>query len=124
MSGAVRLAVVGALLFPLLVACGGKPAEGPPPAPPVSVSAPVQRQIVDWDEFVGRFEAIQQVEVRPRVSGYVQTVAFRDGDIVRKGQLLFVIDPRPYDAALAQARADVARAEAQASNAHIELDGL
>lgn len=121
MSGAVRLAV-GALLFPLLVACGSKPAEAPPQLPPVSVSAPLQRQIVDWDEFVGRFEAIQQVQVRPRVSGYVQTVAFRDGDIVKKGQLLFVIDPRPYDAALAQARADLNRAEAQAANAQIELD--
>lgn len=121
MSGAVRLAV-GALLFPFLVACGAKPAEGPPPPPPVSVSAPVQRQVVDWDEFVGRFEAIQQVEVRPRVSGYVERVAFRDGDIVKKGQLLFVIDPRPYNAALAQARADLARAEAQAANTLVELD--
>jgi RND family efflux transporter MFP subunit len=121
MSGAVRWAV-GALIFPLLVACGAKPAPGPPPAPPVLVSAPVQRDIVDWDEFVGRFEAIESVEVRPRVSGYVQTVGFRDGDIVKKGQLLFVIDPRPYQAALAQARADQASAEAQAANAGIELE--
>jgi len=121
MSGTVRWAV-GALLFPLLVACGAKQDGGPPPAPPVSVSAPLQRQIVDWDEFVGRFEAIEQVEVRPRVSGYVQTVAFRDGDIVRKGQLLFVIDPRPYQAALAQARADQTSAEAQAANARVELE--
>jgi RND family efflux transporter MFP subunit len=122
MSGAVRLAVGALLLLPFLAGCGAKKAEGPPPPAPVSVSAPLQRQVVDWDEFVGRFEAIQQVEVRPRVSGYVQTVAFRDGDIVKKGQLLFVIDPRPYQAALAQARADLTRAEAQAANAQIELD--
>lgn len=121
MSGAVRWAV-GALIFPLLVACGAKPADGPPPAAPVLVSAPLQRDIVDWDEFVGRFEAIESVEVRPRVSGYVQSVGFRDGDIVKKGQLLFVIDPRPYQAALAQARADQASAEAQAVNAKVELE--
>lgn len=121
MSAAVRWAV-GALLFPLLVSCGAKTAGGPPPAPPVVVSAPLQRQIIDWDEFVGRFEAIQSVEVRPRVSGYVQKVGFTDGDIVKQGQLLFVIDPRPYEAALAQARADLANAQAQAANAKIELE--
>jgi RND family efflux transporter MFP subunit len=121
MSAAVRWAV-GALVFPLLVSCGAKTADGPPPAAPVVVSAPLQRQIIDWDEFVGRLEAIQTVEVRPRVSGYVQKIGFTDGDIVKKGQLLFVIDPRPYEAALAQARADQANAEAQAANARIELE--
>lgn len=121
MSGAVRWAV-GALIFPLLVACGAKKADGPPPAAAVLVSAPLQRDIVDWDEFVGRFEAIEQVEVRPRVSGYIQSVGFRDGEIVKKGQLLFVIDPRPYQAALAQTRADLASAEAQAANAKVELE--
>ncbi len=113
---------VAALAMMLLAACSDKPAQGPPPPMPVSVSAPLQRQIVDWDEAVGRFEAIEQVEVRPRVSGYVQQIAFRDGDIVRKGQLLFVIDPRPYEAALAQARAEVRSAEAQAANATLELE--
>jgi RND family efflux transporter MFP subunit len=113
---------VGALAFPLLASCAAKTADAPPPPPPVSVSQPLQRNIVDWDEFVGRFEAIEQVQVRPRVSGYVQRVAFRDGDIVKKGQLLFVIDPRPYEAALAQAKADQASAEAQAANARLELD--
>lgn len=121
MSGAVRWAV-GALVVPLLVSCGARKADGPPPAPTVVVSAPLQRQIVDWDEFVGRFEAIRTVEVRPRVSGYVQTIGFRDGDIVKQGQLLFVIDPRPYEAALSQARADEASAEAQAANARVDLD--
>lgn len=121
MSGAVRWAV-GALVLPLLVSCGAKKPDGPPPAAPVTVSAPLSRQIIDWDEFVGRFEAIQAVEVRPRVTGYVQTVGFRDGEIVQKGQLLFVIDPRPYQAALAQARADQASAEAQAANAKVELE--
>lgn len=121
MSGAVRWAV-GALILPLLVACGAKKADGPPPPAAVLVSAPLQRDIVDWDEFVGRFEAIEQVEVRPRVSGHIQSIGFRDGEIVKKGQLLFVVDPRPYQAALAQARADLASAEAQAVNAKVELE--
>src|SRR5436190_14430717 len=121
MTGAVRW-IAGALALCLLAACTGKKSDGPPPAPPVTVSAPLQKEIVDWDEFVGRFEAIQTVEVRPRVSGYVQRIGFQDGDIVRKGQLLFVIDPRPYEAALAQARADLAGAEAQAANAQAELE--
>lgn len=121
MSGAVRWAV-GALVFSLLAGCGAKKDNGPPPAPTVSVSPPLQRQIVDWDEFVGRFEAIQTVEVRPRISGYVQKVAFQDGEIVKQGQLLFLIDPQPYQAALAQARADQASAEAQAANTKVELE--
>jgi RND family efflux transporter MFP subunit len=120
MMGTARLSAI-VLFASLLAACGAKK---PPPQqpPPVSVSVPVARQIVDWDEFVGRFEAIQTVEVRPRISGYVQKVAFSDGDIVKKGQLLFVIDPRPYAAALAQARADTKSAEAQAANAKVELE--
>ncbi len=118
--GMARLAAI-ALLAACLAACSAKKAD-PPPPPPVSVSPPVARRIVDWDEFVGRFQAIQEVEVRPRISGYVQKVAFRDGDIVRKGQLLFVIDPRPYEAALAQARADEKNAEAQAAVAKVELE--
>ena len=120
MMGTARLAVMV-----LLAGCDGRVRrqEAPPPSlPPVSVSVPVARQVVDWDEFVGRFEAIQTVEVRPRVSGYVQKVAFRDGDIVKKGQLLFIIDPRPYQAALAQARADIKSAEAQAANAKVDLE--
>ena len=120
-SGAVRWAA-SALAFLALAGCSGRKADGPPPATPVSVSLPMQRQVVDWDEFVGRFEAIQTVEVRPRISGYVQQVAYRDGEIVRQGQLLFVIDPGPYQAALTQARAAQASAEAQAANARIEME--
>ena len=66
-----------------LAGCGAKPAPAPS-APPVLISRPLGRQIIDWDEFVGRFEAVREVDVRPRVSGYVQTIAFKDGDIVRK----------------------------------------
>lgn len=87
---------------------------GPGGAPPVTVAAPLVKPIVDWDEYTGRFEAIDSVDVRPRVSGYIQSINFRDGQFARKGQLLFVIDPRPFQAVLAQAAADEARAKAAA----------
>lgn len=106
-----------------LSGCGGKSESGPPApgAPPVTVSAPLVQDVVDWDEFVGRFEAIQNVEVRPRASGYLQGVHFRDGQAVRKGQLLFTIDPRPAEAAVAQAVAQLAQAQATLANARTEL---
>jgi RND family efflux transporter MFP subunit len=72
------------------------------------------KPIVDWDDYIGRFEAVKSVEVRPRVSGYVKSLNFRDGEFARAGDLLFVIDPRPFEAALAQARADSLRARATA----------
>ncbi len=90
---------------------GQAQAQGPPQGPPpVVVAQPLQRQIIDWDEYIGRFEPAQQVEVRPRVSGYLQSINFRDGQMVRQGQLLFQIDPRPFQALLAQAQAEEARA--------------
>jgi RND family efflux transporter MFP subunit len=78
--------------------------------------------VVDWDDYVGRFEAVQDVEVKPRVSGVIQAVMFREGVEVHKGQALFLIDPRPYRAALAQARGDLAKANAQRANALSELN--
>jgi RND family efflux transporter MFP subunit len=95
----------------------------PPPAPPptVFVSKPVQRRMVDWDDYVGRFVAINSVDVRPRVSGYIQSIRFTDGQIVHKGQVLFVIDPRPYEAALTQAKGQEGHAEATLANAKVEL---
>ena len=116
--------VLAACAFVTLVLSGcGDPAEGQaqPEAPPVSVAAPLSRQVTDWDEFVGRFEAVQTVDVRARVGGYVRAVHFRDGQTVRQGQLLFTLDPRPAQAALAAARASVAQAEAQAGLARAEF---
>lgn len=106
----------------LLAGCSG---NAPPPAPPpthVTVATPLQRNIVDWDEYIGRFEAIQDVEIRPRVSGAIDQVLFRDGQIVRRGQALFTIDPRPYRATLMQAQASVAKARASVANAQTELN--
>ena len=104
----------------LVSACGA--AKPPPPPPPLVIAAqPLQRQVADWDDFVGQFESPASVDLRPRVSGYVTQVGFRDGQEVRKGQLLFIIDPRPYEAAYAQARAQEAHAEAALTDAKVEL---
>lgn len=101
--------------------CAKKTPPPPPPAPLVVVAHPLRQQLVDWDDFVGRFEAVASVDVRPRVGGYLQSIEFRDGDMVRKGQLLFVIDPRPYQAALDNARGQAAHAQAALQNADVEL---
>lgn len=112
---------VAAVALGLLVAdCSGNKPPAPQP-PSVVAAAPLKRKIVDWDEFVGHFEAVNSVDIRPRVSGYLQSIAFRDGQIVRKGQLLFVIDPRPYQAALDQARGQEAHAVSAESDAKVEF---
>ena len=92
-----------------------------PTAPMVTVAAPIERQVNQWDDYVGRFEASRSVEVRPRVSGQIVGVHFTDGQIVRQGQLLFTIDPRPFAAALAEARASVASAQAALNLAQTNL---
>jgi RND family efflux transporter MFP subunit len=91
----------------------------PPPA--VTVSAPLQKEITEWDEFTGQFAAIDYVEVRARVSGYLTEIHFEDGQIVHKGDLLFVIDPRPYEATLASVQAQLAQAQAQVDLANHQL---
>ena len=119
----MRKHVWSLLLVPLigLGAAGCAKKKPPPPPPTVVVAAPLQRQISDWDEYVGRFEATDTVDVRPRVSGYVQRVDFKDGQIVRRGQVLFQIDPRPYQAALDQAAGQEGRAKAALQDAKVEL---
>jgi multidrug efflux system membrane fusion protein len=95
-----------------LLSCNKQP---PPPEsqpPPVTIAKPVQRQIVEWDYYTGRTAAVESVDVRPRVSGYIDNITFRAGDSVNKGDLLFVIDPRPYQAVLDQAKAQQRQAEA------------
>src|SRR5207245_2881369 len=90
------LAATCALL--LATGCGGGGAQQQPPAPAVTVAPVEQRQIVEWDEFTGRTEPVESVEVRPRVSGYIQEVRFQSGRLVQKGEVLFVIDPRWHQA--------------------------
>ena len=106
-----------------LTSCGDKP---PPPAaaaaPPVTVAQPVKRTVTDWDEFTGRFEAVEEVQVRARVGGFVNSVEFRDGAIVRAGDLLYVIDSRPFEAVAEQADGQLSDARAKAELAKRELD--
>jgi len=109
-----------------LVVGSWHPARGlaadPPPAPPaVTVSQPLQRELVEWDEYTGQFAAKEYVEIRARVSGYLTEIHFEDGQIVKEGDLLFVIDPRPYEATLAAARAQLAQANAQVDLATQQL---
>ena len=105
----------------VLYGCSQRSEAQAPPAPAVTVATPLVRAVQDWDEFTGRFEATQSVEVRARVGGYVSGVHFRDGDYVRRGQLLFSLDPRPAQAALAAARAQLSQAQAQLALARSEL---
>jgi RND family efflux transporter MFP subunit len=99
----------------------GSPAVAAPPPPTVTVATPMTRAITKWDEYVGRFEASKTVEVRPRISGAITGVHFRDGAVVHKGDLLFTIDPRPFAAALAQAKARVASAKSSLDLARADL---
>lgn len=110
-----------AILIALAAAgCGPKKHATPPP-PTAAVAHPLQRDVIDWDDYVGRFEAIQDVQVRPRVSGQVTRIAFHEGVEVKTGQFLFEIDPRPFRATLAQAQAQAAHATATLANARTEL---
>lgn len=102
---------------------GGQQAGGAPSAAPqVVVSQPVKKNVQEWDEYTGRFAAVEEVEIRARVSGYLTAVNFQDGQIVFKGDPLFVIDPRPYQAAADIARAGVAQAQSSVQLAQRELD--
>ena len=97
-----------------LAGCDNKPSAGSAPAaPPVTVARPLQKTITEWDEYTGRFEAVERVDVRARVSGFIDSVHFKEGQVVKQGDLLFVIDPRPYRLAVEQAKADVERAKAK-----------
>lgn len=122
------------LLLVALVAAGGYAAyrywgfwnqQGPtaaaPPPPAVTVAKPLVKDLVEWSDFTGQFEAIDSVEVRPRVSGYLESVDFTDGQIVKKGDLLFVIEPKPFEIALESAKAQLAQDNAQLDLAKAEL---
>ncbi|HEV7135353.1 MAG TPA: efflux RND transporter periplasmic adaptor subunit [Steroidobacteraceae bacterium] len=92
----------------------------PPPAPQVTVARVIARTVTDSETFSGRFSAVDHVDIRPRVSGYISSVNFVDGTVVHKGQVLFVIDPRPYEADYQRAEADLDQARAQAGLARSE----
>jgi len=103
-----------------LAGCSSKP-PAPPPPPNVSVAPVLQRDLAEWDEFSGRLQAVDQVEIKPRVSGYIRRVTFTEGRDVRKGETLFEIDPRPYQADLDRAQAQLEQARTAADLAAREV---
>jgi multidrug efflux system membrane fusion protein len=109
------------LVAPLLAGCDSKPVASAPPPPPVTVGHPLQKTITEWDEYTGRCTAVESVEVRARVSGFIDSVHFKEGQIVKRGDALFVIDPRPYRLAVEQAKADVDRAQARLEIAALDV---
>ena len=118
--------IAGSLLLVAAFALSGcsdkPPQQAAPAAPPVTVAQPVKRTVTDWDEFTGRFEAVEEVQVRARVGGFVTSVEFRDGAFVRAGDLLYVIDSRPFEAVAEQADGQLSDARAKAELAKRELD--
>ena len=119
---AVLKALTAAAAFAALSACGSGSAPPPAAAPPVTVAHPLAESITDWDEYTGRIEPVESVEVRARVSGYLQSVHFDEGGGVQEGDLLFVIDPRPYQAVREAADAEVTRARVRLELADNERD--
>ncbi len=110
--------VAAFVAFALMTGCSKGSQKPPaPPAPHVSVGQPLARDVTDWDEYIGRFQAPQSVDLRARITGVVTQILFKDGQDVKAGQELFVIDPRPYRATLEQAEAQVASARATLANA-------
>jgi multidrug efflux system membrane fusion protein len=96
-------------------------AQTAPPAFPVTVASPLAKHIKTWDEYSGRFEAVARVELRPRVSGFIEQVNFKEGSDVKEGDLLFTLDKRPFEIAVESAKADIARAQAQVEFAQADV---
>ncbi len=122
---AARLAVLPATAVLLVTLAGcdrGEPQRAAQAPPTVTVAKPLQRTVVDYDEYVGRFVAVDSVEIRSRLSGYLSAIHFTDGQMVKKGDLLFTVDRRPFEIALEQMRANLAQAHANLSFAQGDLE--
>ncbi len=119
------LTLAGAVAAVLIAGCDQSPSQASSqkaaPLPVVSVAKPIEREIVEWDEYTGRFDAKETVEIRARVSGYLNEVKFKDGQQVKQGDLLFMIDPRPFERALDQAKAELFAATTKVENANLDI---
>src|SRR5580765_4176044 len=115
--------LVGLGILSIFLTAGGcKKKSAPPQGPlPVNVVSVVEKQVNEWDEFTGRLEAVQSVEIRPRVSGYITEIRFQAGAIIKKDDLLYVIDPRPYQEDFDRASAEFERTQSDLKLAEIEL---
>jgi len=116
------LAAAGLAFLVISTAVPAAFAQGGPPAMPVTIAPPIAKRVTQWDEFSGRFEAVASVEVRARVSGFIDKLHFRDGQLVNIGDLLFTIDKRPFQIAVENAEAEVARNKAQVDIAELQVN--
>src|SRR5881296_1165429 len=116
----LRIALL--LIGSLLTGCGKQAQQATPPPPTVSVVQPVEREVVEWDDYIGRLESPATVEIRARVSGYLDKVHFKEGKEVKKGDPLFTIDPRPYQADYDRADAEHQRATNQTALAKNDFE--
>ncbi|MEG1768158.1 MAG: biotin/lipoyl-binding protein, partial [Comamonas sp.] len=112
---AAAIAVVGGAAFGLQASAQAPDAPAAPPAIPVAVAQVTQQDVALWDEFSGRLEAVQRVDIRPRVAGAVQAVHFREGALIKQGDLLFTLDAAPFNADVDRAQAQVVAAQARLS---------
>lgn len=119
---AVGILILGGIAAITVNSRAAKPPVAAPAPASVSVASVLEKKVTEWDDFSGRVEAIDRVEIRPRVGGTIDEVHFQEGQLVKKGQLLFTIDPRPYQAELARADAAVAGAQAALALAKTEAD--
>ncbi|MBS7777490.1 efflux RND transporter periplasmic adaptor subunit [Acidovorax sp. CCYZU-2555] len=119
---AAAIAVVGGAAFGLQASAQAPDAPAAPPAIPVAVAQVTQQDVALWDEFSGRLEAVQRVDIRPRVAGAVQAVHFREGALIKQGDLLFTLDAAPFNADVDRAQAQVVAAQARLSYTHSEME--
>lgn len=117
-----RLISVAAACLIVLAAAHVASAQAPPQGLPVTVAPPLFKSVTTWDEYSGRFEAVERVDVRPRVGGFIDKVHFKDGSLVKIGDLLFTLDKRPFEIAVESAKAEIARQEAQVQFALADLE--
>jgi RND family efflux transporter MFP subunit len=121
-AGRFAAPIPAVVLLAVLAGCNqDQQQSGGPPPPAVTVATPVQRTVVDQDEYVGRFVAVNSVEIRSRLAGYLSEIHFKDGQMVKEGDLLFTIDRRPFEIALEQMRANLAQARANLAFTEADL---